>query len=441
MPMFQLAACRQDQRVIRIRPFVGLYDAGGSKPAAAILPRKAVAEDDRLTRVIRAFARIGDRSFRLKPFPRDVVKRLHCHFHLGENLRRMFIVPGQAKPFGNFGRYPPILPRFSRRRCRRPPYLHLPVGVGHGAGLFREGRGRENNVRVVRGFRQENVLYNQVFEHLQSVAGMQNVGIRHGGVFAEYIHAADCAFMDRRNDFGHSESRDSGKVARIPDLRETGPDPVVLHGFVVRKIHRDQPRVRGSLDVVLAAQRVQPRSWPANLTAHQGQRDYATRIVGAVDMLGYAHAPEDYAGPRTGELAGHGSQCFGVDPADFRHLAGGELRQVRLLFFPVLGECLDILAVEEILLDDHIHDCIQHRHIGSRPELEHMGCMPAQFATPGIHYDQLAAPLGELLEIGRGDRVVFDGIGADDDGNVRVPDFVECRRHRARADIFHQRRN
>ena len=49
----------------------------------------------------------------------------------------------------------------------------------------------------------------------------------------------------------------------------------------------------------------------------------------------------------------------------------------------------------------------------------------------GIHHDQLAAALGELLEEGRRDRVVLDRVGPDDDAHVRVFDLVKGRGHRA----------
>ena len=59
----------------------------------------------------------------------------------------------------------------------------------------------------------------------------------------------------------------------------------------------------------------------------------------------------------------------------------------------------------------------------------------------GVHDDQRLARLRRLLEVGRGDRVVFRGVGADHDDDVGVLHRGERGRDRARADVFHQRRH
>ena len=51
----------------------------------------------------------------------------------------------------------------------------------------------------------------------------------------------------------------------------------------------------------------------------------------------------------------------------------------------------------------------------------------------------VGAALLRLLEEGRGDRMVFGRIGADDEDHFGVLALVEGRRHRAGADAFHQR--
>ena len=67
----------------------------------------------------------------------------------------------------------------------------------------------------------------------------------------------------------------------------------VLDRLVVGVDHRDQAGIGGALHVVLAAQRMQPGAGPADLAGDQRQRDQAARVVGAVDVLRDAHAPED----------------------------------------------------------------------------------------------------------------------------------------------------
>ena len=85
-----------------------------------------------------------------------------------------------------------------------------------------------------------------------------------------------------------------GVERRAPELLEHGAELGVLDRLVVGEEHRDQAGVGGALHVVLAAQRMQARcpgrpTWPVG----QRQRDQAARVVGAVDVLRDAHAPED----------------------------------------------------------------------------------------------------------------------------------------------------
>ena len=72
----------------------------------------------------------------------------------------------------------------------------------------------------------------------------------------------------------------------------------LLDRLIVGQEHRDQAGVGSALHIVLAAQRMQAGAGTADLAGDQRQRDQAARIVGAVDMLADAHAPEDDRGAR-----------------------------------------------------------------------------------------------------------------------------------------------
>ena len=91
---------------------------------------------------------------------------------------------------------------------------------------------------------------------------------------------------------------------------------VRLDRLVVGQEHRDQAGVGGALHVVLAAQRMQPGAGTADLAGDQRQRDQAARIVGAVDVLADAHAPEDDRGARARIDPRHFAQRLGRDAAD-----------------------------------------------------------------------------------------------------------------------------
>src|SRR5690606_40162691 len=102
------------------------------------------------------------------------------------------------------------------------------------------------------------------------------------------------------------------------------------------------------LHVVLAAQRMEARARPPNLAGDERQADEAAGIVGAVDVLRDAHAPEDDRGPGRRVEPRDGADRVGIDAADRGH----RLRRERL--YPLcelgeaLGEALDILLVVEL---------------------------------------------------------------------------------------------
>ena len=57
-------------------------------------------------------------------------------------------------------------------------------------------------------------------------------------------------------------------------------------------------------------------------------------------------------------------------------MASGELLQVLLQLLEAVGMIADVGGVIELLLDDHIHDRVQHGDVGARLELQHVGGMP-----------------------------------------------------------------
>ena len=153
--------------------------------------------------------------------------------------------------------------------------------------------------------------------------------------------------------------------------RKCSRTPASLHRAVVRQEHRDQPRVRGPLHVVLPAQRMQPGARPPDVPAEQRERDQAARVVGAVDVLADPHAPEDHRRPRPREAPRHRADRLGVDAAERRHLLRREARDMRAERLEPLGEAVEVLPVVEPLLHDHVHDRVEQRHVRPRPELQH----------------------------------------------------------------------
>src|SRR5579883_2995806 len=171
----------------------------------------------------------------------------------------------------------------------------------------------------------------------------------------------------------------------------------------------------------------------SDLAGDERKRDQATRVVGAVGVLGDAHAPEDDRRLGAGELARHRAQHLGVDAADRRHLLRRKILHGVGELLEALDIGLDVLLVVELLVDDGAQDAVEHRDVGAVLELQHVRRVALERLPARIHDDEFGASLRRLLEEGRGDRVVLGRVGTDDHDDVRVLALVEGRRHRAGA--------
>ena len=90
-------------------------------------------------------------------------------------------------------------------------------------------------------------------------------------------------------------------------------------------------------------------------------------------VLADAHAPEDDRALGGREGARDGAQRVGVDAADRRHALGRERGQMLAQVLEALGVRLDVLAVVQLLLDDHVHQRVQQRDVAAGLELQHVG--------------------------------------------------------------------
>jgi len=183
---------------------------------------------------------------------------------------------------------------------------------------------------------------------------------------------------------------------------------------------------------------MQARAGPADLAANERERDQAARIVGAVGVLGDAHAPEDDRAFGAREGARHVAQHVRLDAADRRHLLGGERLHGLGELVEVLGISLDVLLVVELFIDDDVEHAVEHGDVGAVLELHHLPSMTLERLAARIHDHELGAALGRLLEEGGGDRVVFGRVGADHDDDVGIPALVEGGGDGRRADAFEQ---
>ena len=113
--------------------------------------------------------------------------------------------------------------------------------------------------------RQEDVLDHEMFELGERDAGVMLVGIRHGRILAHDIHRLDLVGMDRVDDLDHRQPA-LGIELGAPEGLHPLADLDILHREIVGEDHGDEAGIRGALDIVLPAERMQPRPGPPHMT-------------------------------------------------------------------------------------------------------------------------------------------------------------------------------
>ena len=196
----------------------------------------------------------------------------------------------------------------------------------------------------------------------------------------------------------------------------------ILDRLVVGEEHRDQARVRGALHVVLPAQRMQARARPADLAGDERQRDQAARVVGAVRVLGDAHAPEDDRALGAGVEARHLADGGGGDAAHRLHLLRREVLHLRLQALEALGVRLHVLDVDHALRDDDVEHGVEQGDVAARLELQDVAGVARQpWACPrGSMTISLAPRLAAFLRKVAATGMVLGRPRADDDDAVAV---------------------
>ena len=173
----------------------------------------------------------------------------------------------------------------------------------------------------------------------------------------------------------------------------------VVDRLVVGVEHRDQPRVRGALDVVLAAQGMQPRAGSPDVAGDRAHGDQAARVVGPRRVLGDPHPPEDDRGTGPAPQLGDVADRVRVHAADL----AGALRRVVAHQLGQRVEVRDPLgherAVDEVAPDQLVQDAVVEGDVGARLDLaEDVGVLGDPLAARVDHDQRRAAPAGLLEE-------------------------------------------
>ncbi len=369
VPVLELAPGDEDEGIVLVRAFRRGNDVGRHELAAPGGRGKLVGEDHRLARIAFVLAGVGHAAFLFQPLPGDAGDGRHRLAHLVEHVRSTTVVPVEAHAARDFLDDPQIGLRLARRLQRLAAELHHAVGVGDGAILLRPRSGGQDDVCEIAGFGEEDLLHHQPVELRERLARVMRVGVRHRRVLAHDVHAADLAVEHRVHDLDDREPR-LGIERRAPQFLEARACLVVVHALIVREHHRNQAGIGSALNVVLAAQGVQPGAGAPDLTGHQAQRDEAARIVGAVYVLRDAHAPQDHRGFRPGVEPRHFPDGPGGNATDRRHRLRAVARDVLLELLVAAGAAPDELLVHQPFVHDRVHHGIEQRDIGVGLELQ-----------------------------------------------------------------------
>ncbi len=196
----------------------------------------------------------------------------------------------------------------------------------------------------------------------ESGPGVADIGVRHRRVLSHDVEALDVAFVSFVGDLDDGETA-IGVEFRIPELFELRLRLGIINGLIVGVDDGDETRVGGSLNVVLAAQRMESRARAADLSRHHRECDQATRIVGPMNVLGDPHAPENHHRPGIADDFGNRANGGGINAADRRHGFWRERLEMFLEVVESFRKACDVILVVESLLHDYIHDPVEQRNV------------------------------------------------------------------------------
>ena len=341
----------------------------------------------------------------------------------------------------------PVGPRGARRLDELAHPLHAALAVGERALLLGEGGRGQHDVRDLRRLVHEEVLHDQEVERAQQFGRVGQVGVGEGRVLAHDVHAADVALGDGLDHVGGPHAL-LGRQRAPPGALETGQvgGRVVL---VARQRVGHAARVAGALHVVLTAQRRDAGPGPPHLPGEQREVEHRRRVVGAVDVLGHAHTPEQagaVAARRAAVLGGARVEPGGAAQEVGRHAREilDVLRRVRLQLGPPGVEALRAIADEGVVLQALVEDdaghAVEHGDIGPRIRAQPEVGVVAELDSPRVEHDQAHAVLFRGAPDAAGDhRVVRGRVGADDEDAAGVLVVGVGVRRRAAAQLGQHR--
>ena len=202
--------------------------------------------------------------------------------------------------------------------------------------------------------------------------------------------------------------------------RELRPRRRVGHLLVAGVDVGQGAHVAGALHVVLAAQRVHAGARPAEVAGEQRQVADGQHVLGAVRVLGDAHRVDD--GGARGRAPNRRAASTSLS-AGTPVISSTQLRRVRrqdlAQRLEALGALGDELLVGQALVEDDVHEAVEQRHVGARPQLQVQTSARRAMSISRGSATMSRAPLRSgLLDVQRADGVRLGRVGADDQDRV-----------------------
>ena len=303
--------------------------------------------------------------------------------------------------------------------------LHPALRVRDGPVRLERGvRRGQDHVGDRGGVRHHDVLHDQGVEVLQQLPGV--VGVRLGvhGVLADDVDARELTTVHRLEHVAQvpAVARDDRPAPRRLEPR---PSRGVLYDVLeARQLVRDRAHVAPALDVVLAAQRIQPAAVDAHVPGQQAQVDERHDVVDGVVVLGDPEGPADHGavGLRVGvrDLADHAGRHAGHGRAALERPVGHALG----VGLEVLGGTRDERVVLQVVRDDLAGDRVRQgdvrAHVDTEPEIaERRRLGPAR-----VDDDQPRPALDPAQDVVEEDGVRRAGVRAPQQHEVGVLDLL-----------------
>ena len=189
--------------------------------------------------------------------------------------------------------------------------------------------------------------------------------------------------------------------------------PGVIHLKITGALMGLTTHVRGTLHVVLTAQRIHSDPGPADVAGHHGQVGDQHHGAGSHLVFGHPEAVETHRGFGGSVFQGGGPRQLLTDSGDAFHFIQVQRLQSSLELRPVFTAFLHKLTLHQAGIQNEPGHHVQQRHIGAGAQLQVIFRIGHQLDLPRINHDQ-RDPFHDLLfQPGAGDRVAFRGIRAN----------------------------